>query len=827
MQSLLQDFRLGLRVLARNPGSSFLIVGLLSLGLGATTVIFSLFDATFLRTLPVRHPEELVRMVQRAPKLGTYSNFPYVCYRTFHDHATTLSAVLGETSYDHFRLSDPQPAEEITVHGVTPEYFEGLGVQALYGRVLFPTDATEAPGMPPAVLSYAFWRRRFGGDAGVVKGRSLLVNGHRFAIVGVMPRDFNGLALDATPDVRVPLRAYLPLANLTLDKTYLEIAGRLKPGFTRSQAEAECRGLYQATMKDYWQNIEKLPPRSVSELLSRGMGLDTLERGISVFRDRYGDVLKLLMASVSLLVLIVCANVGGLLLARAAAREQEVAVRLAVGATRLRLARQVLTESLLLAAPGAVGGFAIALAAMPVAARVLPPIRDVSTSIVAVSLDANINWRVFLFLLALSLLSMTLFSLSPAIAVTRSNLDILLRAARSSGGWRGRQALITLQIALCTFLLAIASLFVRTFERLQQTNPGFDRDRIATFTINLAGQPNGAALLRTFSERVRELPGVVSVAASSIGVMREHGVSWTIAPAGQRITRADFLNTNENYVSPGYFATMGMHILAGRDFIASDAPGPKSTRPEIAVINQAFAQRFFPDTDPVGKRFGPAGLAGETDVATGEFEIIGVSSDAKYRSLREPIKPMFYTPQVDVDQFVLYVRTRVRPESIIEPVRKVLASLDPSIPFLEVHTLAEEVDNTMAGERLTAALASLFGFIAALLAGAGIYGLLAYVVTERRREIGIRMALGALPGQIGKMIARQTIVMTAAGVALGVAGALIAEPGIRSLLYGVSPQDPKALAATMLFVALTAGAATLLPAIRATRVDPMVALRYE
>jgi predicted permease len=788
-------------------------------------VIFSLFDAAFLRTLPVGHPEELVRMVRRFPKIGTHSEFHYAYYQALRDHATTLEAAFGETKYSRFSMTDPEPAEEISVHGVTPEYFQALGARALYGRVLVPTDATETPGMPPAVLSYGFWQRRFRGDPGVVNGRTLLVNGHRFVIVGVTPRDFNGFTVDTSPDVRVPFRALVPLQNWTPDQIVLELAGRLKPGFTRLHAEAECRALWQTTMKDYVQNVEKLSPQAVSSVLSRGMGLDPLDRGVSVIRDQYGDMLKLLMAFVSLLVLLVCANVAGLLLARSAARQQEVAVRLAVGATRLRLAQQVLAESFLLAAPGAAGAFAIALGAMPMAARLLPPIRDISTSLVALSVDTRINWRVFLFLLALTLLTILLSSITPALAVSRTNLDALLRAVRSTSGWRPRQALITFQIALCTFLLAMASLFVRTFQQLQRANPGFDRDHIATFTINLAGKPGGVALLRTFSERVRELPGVVSVAASSIGVLREHGMSTTVAPMGQRLTRADFLNSNLNNVSPGFFATMGMHIVAGRDFIASDLPEPKPTAPEMAVINQAFAQRFFPNTEPVGKRFG--GAEGMEGVADGKYEVIGVVSDAKYRSLREPIKPMFYTLEPDADQFVLYVRTRMQPEGIIEPVRKALASLDPTVPFLEVHTLAEEVDNSIAGERLTAGLASLFAALAALLAGAGIYGLLAYVVTERRREIGIRMALGAQPAQIGKLILRQTLTMTAAGVVLGLAGALISGPGIRSLLYGISPQDPRSLAAAMIFVAATSAAATIFPAVRATRVDPMVALRYE
>jgi hypothetical protein len=277
-------------------------------------------------------------------------------------------------------------------------------------------------------------------------------------------------------------------------------------------------------------------------------------------------------------------------------------------------------------------------------------------------------------------------------------------------------------------------------------------------------------------------------------------------------------------VSPEYFDTMGMHILAGRDFIPDDAPGPKQAGPLMAVVNQAFAERFFPDTSPVGKQFGPDGLEG---VAHGKYEIIGVVSDAKYRSLREPIIPTFYTLATNLSQLVLNVRTRMRPDAIIEPVRKALASISPTLPFLEVHTLAEEVDDSIASERLTAALASLFGAIAALLVGAGIYGLLAYVVTERRREIGIRMALGAQPVHIGKLIAGQTLAMTAVGVAMGLTGALIAGPGIRSLLYGISPQDPKSLVAATIFMALTAAVATILPAVRATGVDPIVALRHE
>ncbi len=826
-ETLLQDLRYGARMLRKNPGFTLLVTGLLALGIGASTLVFSLFDAVFLRPLPVRRPAELVRMVQHLPKIGTQSNFEYASYEALHDNATTLAATFGETGrYLHFAMSDHEPAEEIAVHGVTPDFFNALGVRAQYGRVLLPEDANESPGIPPAVLSYGFWKRRFSGDPGVVNKGTILVNGHRFVIVGVMPRDFSGIAVDTAPAVRIPLRTFLLLVNFNKDPLDFELAGRLNPGFSRLQAEAECRTLWLSTMKDYYQKIEKLPPRIVSVLLSRGLRLEPIERGVSVLRERYGDVLKLLMASVTLLLLIVCTNIAGLLVERAAARQQEIAVRLAVGATRFRLVRQVLAENLLLAALGAAAGLVMAVAGMPLAIRALPPIRRYpSVSLVPLSIDVGINWRVFLFLLVLSLVTMLLFSVSPALAVSRLNLDSLLRATRSSAGVRWRQALIALQIALCKFLLAIASLFVRTFQQLQRVDPGFDRDHIATFTLNLTGYTGKTAVfLKTFTEQVRAIPGVVSVGISSIGAMRGSGVALTIAPAGQRITPADFLNTSLNHVSPEYFDTMGMHILSGRDFIAGDAPEPKQASPLMVVVNQAFQQRFFPNTQPVGKLFGP-GVA--SDVASEKYEIIGVVSDAKYRSLRAPVVPTFYTPEINPDEFVPNVRTRTRPEVIIASVRKTLAFLDPGLDFLEVHTMAEEVDNSMAGERITAALASLFGAIAALLVGVGVYGLLAYVVAQRRHEIGIRMAPGAQPAHIGKLIARQTLAMTAAGIISGLGAALAAGHAIHSLLYGISPEDPKSLIAAMIFVALTAAAGTIFPAVRATRVDPMVALRYE
>ncbi len=461
-------------MLARNPGSTALIAGLLALGIGACTAIFGLFDAVLLQPLPVRHPEELVRMVQHLPKLGKRSSFPYAYYRALHDHAKTLAITLGETDADYrFRLTSPEPAEEIGVRGVTPEFFKALGVRALYGRALQADDASRNSGMPPAVLSYGFWQRRFGGDPHVVRGKTLSIKGHRFQIVGIMPRDFNGISVDTTPDLRIPLGAFPLLANSRLEATNLELAGRFKPGSTRAQAAAECLAIWQATMKDYYRSSKKSPPGTVSALLKRGMALESLERGVSVIRDRFAGVLKLIMASNGLLVLIVCANVAGLLLARGSARQQELALRLALGATKLRVARQLVLESILMAVLGAAGGLLAAFIATPVALRLLPPMRDLATNPVTLSVNARIDGRAFLFLLALSVLTTVAFAVGPALAASRLSLNQVLRTSRASASLRLRQVLIAFEIALCTFLLAAAGLLVRTFQQLRDTNPGF------------------------------------------------------------------------------------------------------------------------------------------------------------------------------------------------------------------------------------------------------------------------------------------------------------------------------------------------------------------
>lgn len=723
-------------------------------------------------------------------------------------------------------MTEPEPSEDVTVYGVTPEFFAAIGSRPLVGRFLTSDDGVRNVDTPPAVLSYPFWNRRFGGNTASVKGQTFAINGHRFAIVGVMPRNFQGLSVDSGPDIRIPLQAYLLLTpNFDIDHAEFALAGRLKSGVMLAQAEVECQAIWRPVMQDYYKNIEKLPAQSISRLLNRGMELQSLQRGTSVLRDNFGDVFTLLMASVSVLVVIVALNVAGLLLARAATRQREMAVRLAIGGSRLRIARQLFAESILLSAFGAAGGLVVALIMMPLAVRSLPPVRDMYTAIVPISLDASLNWRVFSFLLVSSLVTTIISTLSPVAATSRLNIDLVLRTVRSSSSFRGRQILITAQIALCTVLLAGAGLLVRSFERLRATPSGFAVDSIATFRCGIGTSGYSSGMVQALIERVREIPGVISAATSWTGVLRGHGVFMTAVPTGQTITRADFMDANANQVSRDYFTTMEMHLVAGRDFIPSDAPQPKQATPVKVIVNEALVRRLFPGSNGIGKRFG-TGVEGS--IATASDEIIGVVSDAKYRSLRDPIHPMAYSLQTSPDSdFMLNVRTRMAPETIIQPVRQALASVAPTLALLETETLAQAVDEITAPERMTATLASIFGVIATLLAGVGTYGLLAYTVTQRRREIGIRIALGAQPADVGKLIAAQTLAMAATGIAAGFAATFLTGLTIRSLLYGISPQNPTVLTAAGIFVMSIALTASIGPVLDAIQTPPAETLRIE
>ena len=813
---------IALRTLYRRAGFALLAIAMLTIGIGTASVVFSICDAVLLRPLPVKAPEELVGIAQHLPKVGVNHLLPYVCYRALHEQATTLSAVFGETGQDaYFALTEPAPMDAVTVSAVTPEFFEALGVPALYGRTLLSSDAVGNPDMPPAVLSYALWRKHFSGDSAVINHRSIGLNGHKFVIVGVMPRNFKGFYADSSPDVRIPLSAWPTLSGEKKEEILLEMAARVKKGVSRAQAEAECRGIARPLIQDFLVQVQRLSPEEMKLFLSHALDLDPLTHGISRVPAQYRSMLAILSVCASLVLLIVCLNLAGVLLLRVEERKREFATRLAIGGSRLHVVRQILTENLLLFICGAALGGSLASAAMPLAVRLFPPSRAVTTSLISLAADVRLSNRAFFLVCLVSLITMVFFTVGPAITACSGSLQDLLRSAHASSQGRMRRVLVAFQIGLCTFVLTLAGLFVRTVNDLRQTDPGFDVAHIVTFTGDLSRVSNQADFVRQLVGQVRQIPGVVAAGMASRGVMRGSGLLMTIAPAGERITSGDFLDTSVNRVTSGYFDALGLRLLSGRDFSPTDGPGPDSQTPTNAVVNQAFVERFFPSGSVLGRRFG----RGATGIATGQYEVIGVVTEAKYRTLREPIVPTFYTPQTEFSSFVLNVRTVRQPATVIDPVRKIWQAVGSSVPLLEIHTMAEEVDQSTSSERLTAQVASLFGGVAMFLVGVGVYGVLAYFVGQRKREIAIRMALGGNRGAISLLIVRQTLSLLALGIALGLVAVLLARPSYRSLLYGVSPLDPPSLVISALFVAIVGMLAMARPVYRATRIEPGAELK--
>jgi predicted permease len=821
----MNDFRYALRTLRNSPGFTLVVVLLLALGIGANCAIFSALDAIMLARLPVRHPEQLFRITSNVPQLGGKRSYSS---GKFYD---ALRVGPPNRAFDVFGfqeqfagVTEPGPAEQIRVHLVTPNYFDVLGAGAAIGRVLQPDD------LDAAVLSYGFFEQRFSADPHVI-GRTIVLHGHRFTVVGVMPREFNGISIDTAPQAYAPLSAIhalvdegVPVGTQTDPDKLVpgDLSVRLRPGVSLADASGEINTI--------WRAIEDPQTREIYKRLD----LDPLEHGMSRLRDRFSGALEFLIVAVGVLLLMVCANVAGLLLARSASRRQEIAIRLALGATRARLLRQMLTESLLLAAAGGVGGILFAIAAIPLLQRAIPPMRDFSAETMPLDLHLQLNLPVLGFSILLSIATAVLFGLAPAMQASRaalgSKLHDALRSSRATGSWRGRQALVTFEVALCTVLLAAAGLLVRTFEQLEHLDAGFDREHVVTFTVNpgLAGytpqQAESAG--EAWIDKVRALPGVRSIAVASIGVMRGSGIKQTVGIPGQRITSADFLNTSMNAVSPEYFETMGMHVLAGRGFTETDQL-LKVGKDHVSrvVVNEAFVKRIFKGENPVGNHVG----GNSNGVAKDDSEIIGVVSDAKYRSLREAVPPTTYTVfrSIGAQRFILHVRTGNRPESIINPVREALRAVDPGMPIVEIHTLAEEVSASLWSERLVAFLAVIFAVFAVLLTAVGLYGLLAYAVSQRTREIGIRMALGARSADISISIGGRSLLTVAIGLVLGIAGALALAPAVRTLLYGIAPSDPLTLCITAVSIFLIAAAAIAMPLFHALRVDPAIALRQE
>ncbi len=832
MSDLLRDLRFGTRLLAKTPVFTAAAVLLLALGIGANTLIFSVVNALLLRPLPVSHPENLVRLIEVHPNGFVTWDLPYNLCDALASSDKSLSDVICQGEAD-VALRYGTSTERVRVHLVSPNFFSSLGVRAYAGRTLMAED--ERTRAMNCVLSYEFWRQKFQGSASVL-GRKITLGGHPFTIIGISPKAFNGLTVDTSPDIRVPaacdrllVKSYAEMSP-SARPLFGQIFGRLRPGVPLERARREVDALLNTAYAD---ELDRIFPAAkgtsrVSGVLNSRLRLESVANGVSTLRPQFSRGLEILMAGVALLLLMACANVAGLLLARSAVRGQEMSVRLALGASPARIVRQLLTEGLLLAILGGVAGTLLARACLPLLVAGLPPIRDRGAVLQRLAVHIGIDVHVLGFTLGITLLTVVLFALSPALRSARADIDSTLRAARTATRRPlFRRLIVAGQVSLCTLILLGAAALVQTLERMRSMDPGFDRAHVVTFTIDPSLRnykpEQSRALSKALLEKTRALPGVAAASIASRALMRGTGIKGTLGPAGARINATDFLNSSINNVTPGYFESIGMHLTAGRDFNWFDQ---NRTPPHKVIVNQTFVRKLFPGRNALGERIGSPDSTG---LARADDEIIGVVSDAKYRSLREPIPPTVYGPEVDGfdSDFILHVRTRKQPQMIITPVREALHSLDPELPLIEIHTLQEEVEASLWQERLLAWLATMFGAIAALLASIGLYGALDYAVKSRTREIGLRMALGAEPARILGLFSTETLVLIAGGVGFGLCAYAGAALALRRVLFGVHAWEPVSVIAVVLIVALVGAIASGPATYRALRIDPASALRVE
>jgi predicted permease len=804
-----------------NRAANLTIVLLLSFGLAAAALLSAALDRFLLDPLDVSHPETLVRAVERHPPVTSWEWFPYSLYQAMRS-MHTLREVAAEGSIDaavtlHNGTHDD--VRPILAQMVSGNYFSMLGATAAAGRTLGPADEhTSATGVP-VVLGYRCWTRAFANSRNLL-GSTLTIQGKPFVIVGIMPKSFFGTRIDESPDVWLPLSAQPLLSNKSLTDPdpdrHFAILARLQPGVTLAQAQQEFAGIYRVIHQHENSN----------DTQAQGSLVRAAE-GTFVLRDSFRHALTLLLWGLAALLLMMCANVGGLLLARTARRQRDTAVRIALGASRTRLLATALLESAALGIAGGCGGLALAFLGAPFFVRLLP----LGSNANLVSLAPNLF--ITFVAVGLALVLSILFGAVPAWLTSRAMPQHALRRGTStSRSSTLSRALLALQTALTLVLLVETGLMLRTFSALRHTDPGFDVDHLVSFSlVPEIGGPN-THIASTFPrdlpedllQRVQQLPGVRGASLAGAALMNRIGLKTSVAMPGQNIVGSAFLNTSLNKVSSDFFGTMSMPILNGRGFTATDRD---TKSPAPVVINEAFARTFFPGQNPIGKTFGN-GQPGE--IAKADNRVVGVVGDSKYRSLREPLLPIFYSPMelrtYEGTQY-LYVRTQGPPEQIIAAVRNTLAQLDPRLPFSEIVTMQQQVSESLWQERLLAVLAAVFSIVSILMAATGLYGLLAYDASQRTREFGIRIAVGAQRSRVASLLLRDLVRIVLPGAAAGVLLCILLSRLVASALYGVRPSDPVSFSTALLAVATIAAAAGSLPVWRATRIDPAVILRDE
>jgi putative ABC transport system permease protein len=844
LTSVGQDLRLALRSGWKSPTFTLVAVASIGLGVGATTAMFTLLDRVLLRPLPVRDPHQLVQVTAEGEAFGSSrgdgTELSYPMYAGLRADNPVFTDVLAMVNFGVHVGESVQP-ERVTAELVSGSYFPLLGLRPAQGR-LFDGDDDRVPGgHPVVVLSHAFWTSRLAADPAAV-GRSLLVNGRPYTIVGVGPPGFEGFELGRTggaPQVFLPLAMkpqVTPAWNGLDDRSnrWVRVFGRLRPGLTLEQARAALEPAFRAQLR-----LDLADPRfsSAPKIARERHAANRLvllpgAQGRSRFRESLGTPLRVLMGTAAGLLLIACANVANLILARGAARSREMAVRLALGATRRRLVRQLLVEHLALSVAGGAAGLAVAAFAAPLVLGLF-----VSPD-AASPVSAAPDLRIFAFAMAVSTLTGVLFGLAPALQATRPDVAPTLQAHAGSvlggGSARLRKVLVASQVALSLLMLMGAGLFLRTLHNLMSVDVGFQTRALVSFTLDPSLNGYAPAATKQFARRLLErldaTPGVSSASLSSIKLL--DGNRWTAditiegRPADPGENREQLCNT----VGPGFFRTLGIPVLRGREFDERDrveAAPPAGGAPSfrVAIANERFVKEYFGDQDPIGRRLGFGGEGQPTPI-----QIVGVVRDSRYTDVRDDVQRQLFFPYLEgaqPGQFTLYVAGSTSPAAAFTAARDVVRELDPNLPLAFARTLEQQVNRSLGRERLVATLSAVFGGLATLLAVVGLYGVVAYTVARRTREIGVRIALGASARDIRWMVIREALTVAAAGMVVAAPAAFWLSRIVRSQLYGVAAGDPATAVAAVVLLGAVSLAAGLVPSLRAARVPPTIALRYE
>jgi predicted permease len=829
----LSDLRLAIRGLRRSPLFATVAVLSLALGIGANTAIFTLIDQILLRKLPIVHPEQLVMLYQQGSNMGSNMGsrmHSYPLYQDIQQKAEPLSEVLCRREVAASVSVDNQ-TERVQAELVSGNYFSMLGVKPAIGRLFNSKEDDQVyRGHPVVVLSHAYWSSRFARDPGVI-GRKMLVNDYPMTVVGVSAEGFAGLDPAQSPQIRVPVLMMPVMAPswewLHMDDRrarWVQVFGRLKNGHTVESAKAPIQGLF-TQIRAYEMTLpaaNEWSAYSREQFMKGRLQVASAEIGYSQLRNDFSTALIVLMCMVGLVLLIACANVANLLIARGFMRQKEIAVRLSLGCSRGRLVRQLLVESLVLSCAGGIAGLGISFALTRGLLALVPQQGQ------PLLITAYPDPRILAFTFSLTLLTGIVFGILPALRASRTQPWVTLKDTMGSiAGTRGslfvRKGLVTAQVALSFLLLFGAGLFVRSLQNLKTADTGVALENLVTFQLSpdLSGYDDARAQIfyQQVLDRLRSAPGVKAAALASVPILAGNEWDSSMGVEGHQAKDGEDIQAFMNALSPGYFETMNIPIVEGRDFRSSDAKKESM----VAIVNQRFADHFFSGKSAIGKRIGFGG--GPKTKLT--IEIIGVAANSLYEGPREGVRRQVFIPNWGKNGAAFYVRTQTPSASAYSLVRNEVKQLDPAMPVYEMKTVEGQLDETLLTDRLIAMLSAGFGLVATLLASVGLYGVMAFVVAQRRKELGIRLALGAQPGVLIWMVMREVLLLLSIGLAIGIPAAIGLGRYVASQLYGIQARDPFIATSTVLLLTVVSVVAGLIPAQRASRIDPILALRQE